>query len=130
MGVAILAFRLPIFSSFLYAPHDVAAFGTVPAGQVVKASFVVRNLHPWAVTVKEVRGGCGCTRTVLEHDPPFRLAPFQAVTVSANLDTDRKNGPTSQTIHVVTSDNSVGSPLTLEGMVLPAPSPSASVKER
>ena len=120
-----MSFRLPLFSSFLYAPQAAYQFGTVFEGDTVYHSFVVRNLHPWPVVVKGVKGGCGCTRTVVEHDPPFTLAPFQSVTINASLDTARKFGPMSQTIRVITSDNADGSPLILKGMVLAA-TPSAS----
>ncbi len=131
VGIGILSFRLPLFSPYLYAPQAVYAFGSVPEGEIVEHQFIVRNLHPWPVTVKDVKGSCGCTRTVLEHDPPFRLAPFQAVTIKARLDTDRNSGATSQALQVITSDNPDGSPLVLTGNVVPAPSSaSVSVKER
>ena len=115
--VFVLLFRLPIATNVLYVPGNTYNFGSVVRGTDIAHTFVVRNLHPWPVTVLRVQGGCGCTKTFVGKEEPFVLKPMEAVSVNATLDTSAKQGPTEQTILVTTSDNSGGTPLVLRGFV-------------
>lgn len=81
--VFVLLWRLPIVTNVLYAPHNVYDFGRVAHGTNVRQTFIVRNLHPWPVTVLRVQGGCGCTKTFVGKEEPFRLKPLESVIVNA-----------------------------------------------
>ncbi len=122
-GIALFSFRAPVFAPFLYAPQSVYRFPDAREGDRVRQTFLVRNVHPWPVTVTGAKGSCGCTQAFPNRKIPFRLLPLEAVAVNILLDTDGKHGKVSQTVHVTTSDNPVGTPLVMEGNVLPSTSP-------
>lgn len=115
--VSIAVYKLPIFGNQLYAPQETHNFGFVKDGTVIRHKFTVRNLHLWPVTVTAVHGDCGCTQTITGKTPPFRLAPFSSVDVTASLDTRGKQGHVSQSVYVATIDNIQGTPLFLKGEV-------------
>ena len=116
-SLALLSSVFPIFDNTLYAPQSRFDFGSVGAGQTVKHSFTVRNLHPWSVTVTGVQSDCSCTTAFTGQSPPFKLMPLQAATIKAVLDTGRKTGRVAQTLAVTTLDDPQGTSLSIEGKV-------------
>lgn len=111
-------YALPIFSHQLWAPRSTHNFGTVGAGTEVKHTFTLRNLHPWAVTITGSHSDCGCTRSFVGKTPPFQLAPFQAIDVTATVKTSAKRGHVEQNVFVTTNDNEKGTSLVLRGEVI------------
>ena len=116
-GLGIAVYLFPIFSPELYAPSSSYKFGTIKAGALVKHTFTLRNLHPWAVTVTGITSDCGCTKAFVGKTPPFRLAPLELVEVEASVKTALKSGQISQTVRVATNDNAYGTELHLQGNV-------------
>jgi len=121
VGVALFSYRAPVFAPFLYAPRGVYRFPDAREGDRIARTFTVRNLHPWPVTVTGAKGGCGCTRAFPDRTIPFRLRPLESVAVNIILDTDGKHGAVRQAVQIITSDNPAGTPLVIEGNVLPLP---------
>ena len=117
VGLTVAVYTLPIFSHELFAPAHTYDFGTVKAGTLVRHTFTLRNLHPWAVTVTGLQSDCGCTKSVVGRELPFRLAPLETVKVAASVDMHSWIGSFSHSISVATSDNSSGTSLTLKGRV-------------
>ena len=105
----------PVLGDRLYLCEKDFDFGTVVAGTSVKHEFVIRNLHPWSVTVKSLRGCCGCTKGFVNKETPFRLLPFQRALVNASVDTEGKKGPVDEILYIVTSDNPLGTSVHLKG---------------
>lgn len=112
-----LVYTFPIFSNELQISGSTHDFGSVQAGTELRHQFKLRNLHPWPIVVTGVNSDCGCTRSIVEQNPPFRLAPFQSITVSTALNTRGRTGRFSQNVHVTTSDNPNGTQLQLRGEV-------------
>jgi hypothetical protein len=116
---ALLIWYFPIFAPRLYTSRGVFQFGTTEQGNLVHAQFSVRNLHPWNVTVTNVIGGCGCARAVADRNLPFVLHPGESVLINASIDTAKRKGEISQTIHVLTEKPIQKTPLVITGMVKP-----------
>ncbi len=114
-GIAI--YKFPIFTRELYASQPTYNFGTVKAGMPVRHTFTLRNLHPWAVTITRLHSDCGCTKSVAGRNVPFELKPFEQIAISTTVNTNSKQGYVSQNVAVITADNSIGTPLLIEGKV-------------
>lgn len=112
-----LSYYLPIFSNVLYAPQQTYNFGAVRAGALVHHTFLVRNLHPWSVTVNHFASSCGCTTTTVGKKLPFRLGPLCSFATRVDLNTLGKKGDVIQTVYIATSDNGHGTALRLQGAV-------------
>ncbi len=117
--MAVLAYRFPLFAGSLYVPSPVYNFNVATAGDEVNA----RNLHPWPVTLTEVKGSCGCTRPIADRPLPARLAPFESVLVSTTYDTSGRSGDVYQPVRLITSDNPRGTQLVIKEHVLPERKP-------
>ena len=115
-GLGIAVYLFPIFSPELYAPSSSYKFGTIKAGALVKHTFTLRNLHPWAVTVTGITSDCGCTKAFVGRKVPFTLAPLQSVDLAAMVNTNRKHGDVSQNINVMLN-NRVANSLAISGHV-------------
>ncbi|MBC8102963.1 MAG: DUF1573 domain-containing protein [Cytophagales bacterium] len=102
--LAILVWRLPIFSQGLYAPRNTFNFGTAKASSIIRHTFTATNIHPWPVMVTGIPGGCGCTRGTLNRKTPFRLLPLQSVQIDVPLDTWGKRDPVRETIKLTTQN--------------------------
>ncbi len=119
VAIAILSYRFPVFTNTLYTPSPVHDFNVATAGDEVNARFVVRNLHPWSVTLTNVKGSCGCTQPIADRPLPTRLAPFESVVIRTTFDTTGRVGTAHQPIHLITSDNPKGTALLIKGHVFP-----------
>lgn len=64
--------------------NEVFDAGTVVKGEVVKASFVVKNTGEYPLVISEVRPSCSCT---VADKPSEPLAPGQTTTIVAKVET-------------------------------------------
>ena len=83
IGVAVLAYRFPLFAGSLYVPSPVCNFNVATAGDEVNARFIARNLHPWPVTLTKVKGSCGCTRPIAARPLPAPVASVPIACLTA-----------------------------------------------
>ena len=103
-AIALLT-RLPIVRGGLYSAAPSRDFGVVKAGEQLRATFVVTNLHPWPLTVVGVLGDCGCTNVFpMGRKTPFTLRPLESVPLKVTVDTSGKIGKKERIITVATSD--------------------------
>lgn len=129
VGLAmLLVYLLPIFSNTLYTPQGNYNFGKVHTGETIRHDFVIRNIHPWPVTIASVIASCGCTTGTIGETIPYRLNPMQSVRLKAMVDTTHKEGEIEQIIYINTSEDKVSdksshTQLVLHGTVLQASTP-------
>ena len=119
IALTVLSFRFPIFTGSLYVPLPVYDFNVATEGDEINARFTARNLHPWPVTLTNVKGSCGCTQPVADRPLPVRIAPFESVLIRTTFDTSGRSGDAHQPVHLITSDNPQGTQLLIQGHVFP-----------
>lgn len=96
---------LPIVKAGLFAPIPSLDFGSVKAGDILKGSFLVTNMHPWPVTVVRLTGDCGCTNVFPKgRNAPFRLNASESIPLQVSVDTANRTGPINRIITVSTRD--------------------------
>ena len=117
IGLAVLCYRFPILTGTFYIPRPVYDFNVATEGDEINAHFGIRNLHPWSITLTEVKGSCGCTQPVADRPLPARIAPFESVLIRTTFDTSGRSGDTHQPVRLVTSDNPQGVQLVIQGHV-------------
>lgn len=119
IGFAILCYRFPILTGSLYVREPVYNFHVATEGDEINAGFVVRNLHPWTVTLTNVKGSCGCTQPIADRPLPARIAPFESVRIRTTFNTSGRAGDAHQPVHLITDDNPQGTQLLIKGHILP-----------
>lgn len=91
-------------------------FGTVPKGEKLDWSFVVRNTGDADLHILAVRPACGCT--VADFDKVIK--PGESGKITAHVDTSTFSGPTSKGVTVETNDpNTPTAQLTIHAIVKP-----------
>ena len=74
--------------------------GTVPKGQVIDATFVIRNTGGSDLIITDARPGCGCT--VASFDKVVK--PGEEGKIISHVDTKTFSGPIAKSILVVSND--------------------------
>src|SRR5262245_8779495 len=74
--------------------------GTVPKGQVIETTFVVKNNGSSDLIISDARPGCGCT--VASFDKT--IAPGKEGKVQTSVDTKSFSGPISKSVLLVSND--------------------------
>lgn len=91
-------------------------FGTVPKGEKINYSFVVKNTGAGDLEIIAAKPSCGCT--VADFDKIIK--PGQTGKVTAHVDTTNFAGPISKSITIETNDpNTPTAQLTLSAIVKP-----------
>jgi hypothetical protein len=91
-------------------------FGTVPKGEKLDWSFVVKNTGTADLQILSAQPACGCT--VAEFDKVIK--PGQTGKVVAHVDTTNFAGPISKTVALATNDpNTPNAQLTVHAVVKP-----------
>lgn len=91
-------------------------FGTVPKGEKLDWSFVIRNTGDADLQILAVRPACGCT--VADFDKVIK--PGESGKITAHVDTATFSGPTSKGVTVETNDpNTPTAQLTIHAIVKP-----------
>lgn len=91
-------------------------FGTVPKGQKIDWSFLVKNTGTADLEILAVKPACGCT--VADFDKVIK--PGQTGKVSAHVDTAGFAGPISKAVTLETNDpNAPNAQLTIAAVVKP-----------
>jgi hypothetical protein len=122
----VLAMTAPVFAQEkseaaskaprLTVVEPVKDFGTVPKGQKLDISFVVKNTGTSDLEVIAARPSCGCT--VADFDKIIK--PGQTGKVNAHIDTTNFAGPIAKSITIETNDPSTPSAqLTVHAVVKP-----------
>lgn len=60
--------------------------GTVAKGEVVEATFTLKNTGEYPLIIADVKEACSCTVSEYPEEP---IAPGESGTLSASVDTDR-----------------------------------------
>lgn len=126
MLAMVLAMTAPVFAQEkseaaskaprLTVVEPVKDFGTVPKGQKLDISFVVKNTGTSDLEVIAARPSCGCT--VADFDKIIK--PGQTGKVNAHIDTTNFAGPIAKSITIETNDPSTPSAqLTVHAVVKP-----------
>jgi len=95
---------VPVASSHVlrFSP-EVLDLGELSASMPAHASVTVTNISAQPVTVKEIKAGCGCTKT--SEAPKDPLAPGASFTVQLTMDPGRRTGiEFNKAVHVILAD--------------------------
>lgn len=96
--------------------EPVRDFGTVPKGDKIDWSFVVKNTGTADLEILSAQPSCGCT--VAEFDKLIK--PGQTGKISAHVDTTNFSGPISKSVTIQTNDtNAPSAQLTIQAIVKP-----------
>ena len=90
-------------------------YDTIKQGAVVEYSFKFKNTGERPLSIKDVKGSCGCT---IGSYPFLDIAPKEESTIKARFDSKGKVGPQLTTITVYSNANPKGDVLTLKGFVV------------
>lgn len=93
--------------------HD---FGTVNEGEVVEATFIVKNTGKSDLIITHVRPSCGCTVPVWSKDP---IKPGDSSKIVAKFNTAGKPNRQSKTITLTTNTLKGSEVLRIKGNVTP-----------
>lgn len=99
-------------------------YDTIQQGDVVEHEFKFKNEGERPLTIKDVKGSCGCT---IGSYPFLDIAPNEESSIKARFDSKGKQGPQFTTITVYSNANPKGDVLSLKGVVN-APASSATDK--
>jgi hypothetical protein len=79
--------------------QSVVDAGKVMLGEIVHASFNVKNTGDYPLILAEVKGSCTCTVAEYPKDP---IAPGESATIKANIKTERASpGTLSKEVRIV-----------------------------
>jgi hypothetical protein len=119
VGLAVLSYRFPLFTNTLYVASPVYNFNVATTGDEINARFVVRNLHPWSVTLTDIKSSCGCPQPIADRPLPVKIALFEAVVIRTTFDASGRVGNAHQPVRLITSDIPHGMELLIKGHVFP-----------
>ena len=83
--------------------NKIQDFGTVPKGELIKATFEVRNTGKAPLEISQVRPTCGCTVASFDRS----IAPGATGKITADVDTAGFTGPISKAVLVFSNDPAV-----------------------
>ncbi len=81
-------------------PDKIKDFGTVPKGDKIKATFLVKNTGAAPLQINQVRPTCGCTVANFDHTIPAGGTGK----IEAEVDTTGFTGPITKAVLVFTND--------------------------
>lgn len=90
-------------------------YDTIPQGEVVEYSFKFKNVGERPLSIKDVKGSCGCT---IGSYPFLDIAPNEESEIKARFDSKGKKGPQFTTITVYSNASGKGDVLSLKGVVV------------
>ncbi len=90
-------------------------YDTIQQGEVVEYAFKFTNTGERPLSIKDVKGSCGCT---IGSYPFLDIAPNEKSTIKARFDSKGKVGVQSTTITVYSNANPKGDVLSLKGFVV------------
>lgn len=100
-------------------------YDSIQQGDVIEYEFKFKNGGERPLTIKDVKGSCGCTIGSYSF---LDIAPNEESSIKARFDSKGKVGPQLTTITVYSNANPKGDVLSLKGVVM-AQGESASVPE-
>lgn len=89
-------------------------YDTIAQGEVVEYEFKFKNVGERPLSIKDVKGSCGCT---IGSYPFLDIAPNEESSIKARFDSKGKEGPQFTTITVYSNANPKGDVLSLKGVV-------------
>ncbi|BDS13743.1 DUF1573 domain-containing protein [Aureispira anguillae] len=89
-------------------------YDTIQQGAIVEYSFKFKNEGERPLSIKDVKGSCGCT---IGSYPFLDIAPNEESVIKARFDSKGKKGPQFTTITVYSNANAKGDVLSLKGVV-------------
>lgn len=104
--------RAPAKIEFEETSHS---YDTIKQGDIVEYSFKFKNIGQRPLSIKDVKGSCGCT---IGSYPFLDIAPKEESVIKARFDSKGKVGPQFTTITVYSNANEKGDVLSLEGVVV------------
>ncbi|CAA6830324.1 MAG: Unknown protein [uncultured Aureispira sp.] len=90
-------------------------YDTIKQGDVVEYNFEFENIGERPLTIKDVKGSCGCT---IGSYPFLDIAPNEKNAIKARFDSKGKVGPQFTTVTVYSNGNPKGDVLSLKGFVV------------
>jgi len=90
----------PAAAPKLVLPEEKKDFGTVPKGEVIHATFVLKNEGKADLHVTDVKPSCGCTAP--EYDKTIKAGAEGKIVL--NVDTKTFQGPISKSALILTDD--------------------------
>lgn len=90
-------------------------YDTIKQGDIVEYSFQFTNVGERPLSIKDVKGSCGCT---IGSYPFLDIAPKEENAIKARFDSKGKKGPQFTTITVYSNANPKGDVLSLKGFVV------------
>lgn len=90
-------------------------YDTIKQGDVVEYSFEFENVGERPLSIKDVKGSCGCT---IGSYPFLDIAPKEKSAIKARFDSKGKKGSQFTTITVYSNANPKGDVLSLKGVVV------------
>lgn len=90
-------------------------YDTIKQGDIVEYSFKFKNVGERPLSIKDVKGSCGCT---IGSYPFLDIAPKEESVIKARFDSKGKVGPQFTTITVYSNANAKGDVLSLKGVVV------------
>lgn len=89
-------------------------YDTIPQGKVVEYEFKFKNIGEQPLSIKDVKGSCGCT---IGSYPFLDIAPNEQNSIKARFDSKGKKGVQSTTITVYSNAEQKEVVLSLKGFV-------------
>lgn len=115
--------RVPAKIVFTETSHS---YDSIQQGDIVEYEFKFKNVGERPLTIKDVKGSCGCT---IGSYPFLDIAPNEVSSIKARFDSKGKVGPQFTTITVYSNANTKGDVLSLKGVVV-APESTTTVVEK
>ncbi|MGH1337607.1 MAG: DUF1573 domain-containing protein [Aureispira sp.] len=114
--------RIPANIAFKETSHN---YDSIQQGEIVEYEFKFKNVGERPLTIKDVKGSCGCT---IGSYPFLDIAPNEESSIKARFDSKGKVGPQFTTITVYSNAKPKGDVLSLKGVVI-APKETATETE-
>lgn len=85
----------------VYCAEPVWDFGTAVEGDVLKHSFVIKNVGTETLKIQSARGSCGCTATLVSQN---EVPPGGEAKIDVTVTTAGRRGPLQKTVIVASND--------------------------
>lgn len=103
--------RKPAEIKFIETTHS---YDTIQEGEVIEYSFKFKNIGELPLSIKDVKGSCGCT---IGSYPFLDIAPNEEDIIKTRFDSKGKEGVQTTTVTVYTNGLGKEKVLTLKGFV-------------
>ena len=96
--------------------QSVVDAGKVMLGEIVHASFSIKNTGDYPLILAEVKGSCTCTVAEYPKDP---IAPGESAIIKANIKTDKAApGTLSKEVRIVANTDPSTTPVLIKANVM------------